>query len=152
MTTIVKAEDILSYSFNHAHPVQVRYNDIDVVGHVNNAVYHEYFNLGRMHYFYTVFGYNAIAEQKVVVAQANTSYVREVLIDDDLQVLTKIIRLGNKSFDVLQALISPDEEGFILHTFIVTTFVCVNAETHRSEVMPEEWKEAVAKFEDDITK
>ena len=147
MTAILKAEDILSYSFNHAHPVQVRYNDIDVVGHVNNAVYHEYFNLGRIYYFLTVFGSNAFAEQKVVIAQTNTTYVREVLIDDDLQILTKVIRFGTKSFDVLQALISQTDEGFVLHTFNVTTFVCINTETHATQAVPEEWKEAVGKFE-----
>ncbi|MDR1760870.1 MAG: acyl-CoA thioesterase [Bacteroidales bacterium] len=147
MTTIVKPEDILNYKFHHARPVQIRYDDIDVVGHVNNAVYHQYFNLGRIHYFLDTLGNNALEEQKVVTAQVNTTYVREVLIDDELQILSKVIRFGTKSLDMLQALVSLANEGFVLHTFNVTTFVCINSKTHATQAVPAEWKKAIEKFE-----
>ena len=149
MTTIVKAEDICNYKFNHARAVQIRYDDIDVVGHVNNAVYHQYFNLGRIHYFLDVLGNNALEQQKIVTAQVNTTYVREVLIDDELQILTKVIHFGTKSLDMLQALVSQSDEGFVLHTFNVTTFVCINAETHATEIIPSEWQEAIKTFENE---
>ncbi len=127
--------------------MQIRYDDIDVVGHVNNAVYHQYFNLGRIHYFLEVLGDNALEKQKVVTAQVNTTYAREVFADDDIQILTKIIRFGIKSMDMLQVLVSQSEEGFVLHTFNVTTFVCINAKTHTTETIPAKWKKAIEEFE-----
>jgi acyl-CoA thioester hydrolase len=147
MTSILNVEDILNYSFHHARPVQIRYNDIDIVGHVNNAVYHEYFNFGRMHYFYDTLGDDAFAVQEVVIAQTNTTYVRQILIDDEIQILSKIIRFGTKSMDMLQVLVSQSDEGFVLHTFNVTTFVCINTQTHATEVIPEKWKNAIETFE-----
>ncbi|MCL2328894.1 MAG: acyl-CoA thioesterase [Bacteroidetes bacterium] len=147
MTTIVKPEDILNYKFHHVRPVQIRYNDIDIVGHVNNAVYHEYFNFGRMHYFYEVLGGSAFTVQEVVIAQTNTTYTKEILIDDDIQILSKIIRFGTKSLDMLQVLVSQSDEGFVLHTFNVTTFVCINTKTHATESIPAEWRKAIEMFE-----
>ncbi|MDR2963077.1 MAG: acyl-CoA thioesterase [Bacteroidales bacterium] len=147
MTTILRAEDIANFTFNHARAIQIRYNDIDVMGHVNNAVYHEYFNFGRVHYFFDMLGSEAFAQTEVVVAQTNTTYMREVLIEDDIQIVSKIIRFGTKSMDMLQVLVSQSEEGFVLHTFNVTTFVCVNTNTRVSEPIPEEWKRTIEKFE-----
>ncbi len=35
----------------HTTPVQVRFNDVDQMGHVNNAVIMEYFDLGKEAFF-----------------------------------------------------------------------------------------------------
>ncbi len=40
--------------FKHKLPVQIRFNDIDSLGHVNNAIYLSYFDLGKSAYFQTV--------------------------------------------------------------------------------------------------
>ena len=37
-------------------PIQIRFNDIDGMGHVNNAIYHEYFDTARLEYFHRVLG------------------------------------------------------------------------------------------------
>ena len=34
--------------FFHKTPIQIRFNDVDVVGHVNNSVYQNYFDAARM--------------------------------------------------------------------------------------------------------
>ena len=35
----------------HITPIQLRFNDIDQMGHVNNAVIMEFFDLGKDHFF-----------------------------------------------------------------------------------------------------
>ena len=40
----------------HSVPVQIRFNDIDLMGHVYNAKYQEFFDLARLNYFKTVLG------------------------------------------------------------------------------------------------
>ena len=37
--------------FHHSIPVQIRFNDIDMLGHVNNTVYFSFFDLGKARYF-----------------------------------------------------------------------------------------------------
>ncbi|HON53371.1 MAG TPA: acyl-CoA thioesterase [Bacteroidales bacterium] len=144
----MKPEDILQYTFNHAHPIQVRYNDIDLAGHVNNAVYHEFFDLGRTFYFKEVLGEKPFTyEQNIVIAQSNTTYVKEVFLEDELQIVSKIIRFGNKSFDMIQALLRNTPEGAELTTYNLTTFVCMNYSKHEPQLIPLVWKDKITKFE-----
>ncbi len=42
------------FPFNHRLELQIRFNDIDMFGHLNNSVYLQFFDLGKMNYFNTV--------------------------------------------------------------------------------------------------
>ena len=42
--------------FNHTLPIQLRFNDVDKFGHVNNTVYFSFYDLGKASYFETVKG------------------------------------------------------------------------------------------------
>ena len=37
--------------FNHTLPIQLRFNDVDKFGHVNNTVYFSFYDLGKTEYF-----------------------------------------------------------------------------------------------------
>ena len=37
--------------FKHTVPLQLRFNDIDALGHVNNSVYFTFYDLGKARYF-----------------------------------------------------------------------------------------------------
>ena len=39
--------DINQIEFNHQQEIQIRFNDVDVIGHVNNAVQLSYFDIDR---------------------------------------------------------------------------------------------------------
>jgi len=143
----MKAEDVAQYTFNHSVQAQVRYNDIDLAGHVNNACFHEYFDLGRTHYFFEVLG-DFSQEKHVAIVQSNTTFLQEVFFNNELQVVSKVIRKGNKSFDLLQAILrESNEEGFTICTFTITTFVCMNYATGETHKIPEDWAEKFDLFE-----
>ena len=36
--------------FNHTLPIQLRFNDVDKFGHVNNTVYFSFYDLGKTEY------------------------------------------------------------------------------------------------------
>ena len=40
--------------FHHALPIQLRFNDVDKFGHVNNTVYFSFYDLGKTEYFASV--------------------------------------------------------------------------------------------------
>ena len=40
--------------FNHTLPIQLRFNDVDKFGHVNNTVYFSFYDLGKTEYFASV--------------------------------------------------------------------------------------------------
>ncbi len=41
----------LDGDFRYRHPIEIRYNDTDALGHVNNAVYFSYFEMARSGYY-----------------------------------------------------------------------------------------------------
>ena len=40
------------FEFHHRQPVQLRFNDIDMLGHLNNSVYIQLMDLGKANYFH----------------------------------------------------------------------------------------------------
>ena len=88
-----------THPFHCSLPVQLRFSDIDTLGHVNNSVYLELFDLGKSDYFQ-----KAAAERQdwnnvnVVIANININFLHETHFDEPLVVLTQVDHVGNKSF------------------------------------------------------
>ena len=142
----MKADEVKQWQFTFEVPVQIRYTDIDINGHVNNGVYHSYFDLGRIGYFEKIFNGDLFGENRnVIIAQANTSYLHQVYQKDTLWLKSTIIRWGNSSFDMLQGLFRQTADGQELVSFCVSTFVSLLY--GKPSPVPEEWKELVEDFE-----
>jgi acyl-CoA thioester hydrolase len=80
--------------------LEVRYRDLDPLGHVNNAVYLSYIEHARVPYFELLglargaFGEGAAP----VVARAEIDYLRPVFLGQRVRVGARIVRLGRTSF------------------------------------------------------
>lgn len=70
-------EEILQFPFKNSLDIQIRFNDIDMNGHVNNGIYHSFFDMGRVDYFSKVFREKT---KEALVAQVNTTYVKSLFI------------------------------------------------------------------------
>lgn len=136
-------DEVLQQVFSHSVDIQVRFTDMDSNGHINNGVYHSYYDLGRMHYFKEVL---QAKTSNTLICQVNTTYVKPLYLTDEICVKNKVVRWGNSSFDMLQAIFKKTAEGEQLVNFSVTTFVHI--ENEKPAPVPEEWKQAVEKFED----
>src|SRR3712207_5693923 len=64
-------------------PLEVRYNDYDVAGHVNNAVYLTYFEIARVRAWHALVG---DGEPTFVLAAASVRYVTPALVGEALDV------------------------------------------------------------------
>lgn len=136
----------ITMNFKKGVPIQIRFNDIDVQGHVNNSVYFNYFDLGRLDYFGNIFGHDlGDREQGVIIASTKTDYLKELGLYDPIEVVTRVIRLGNKSFDILQQV--RNRETLMVYCESTTVMVCYNFQDHQPIPMPREWREAIRKFE-----
>lgn len=140
------ADEVRQWRFVFESPIQIRYNDIDINGHVNNGVYHSYYDMGRLGYFDEVFHGNPFGENRnIIIAQVNTTYLREVFKKDVVFVRSTIIRWGNSSFDMLQGLFRQNADGEELVSFNVTTFVSLLY--GKPTPVPQEWKDLVNAYE-----
>ncbi|MCW3805247.1 acyl-CoA thioesterase [Plebeiibacterium marinum] len=124
--------------FFHETPIQIRFNDIDSLGHVNNTKIQEYFDLGRMEYFKTVFGadinWNTFA---AIIASNKTDFYSPVLINNQLYLQTKVTKIGTKSFQLIQHL--TDTSGLLKAT-CHSVMVGFNHKTQSSMEITNEWR------------
>jgi acyl-CoA thioester hydrolase len=127
-------------------PVQIRFNDIDPFGHVNNATYQEYFDLGRVQYFRQIFnGELFTKEMALVIASINTNFLDAVRLHDQIEVRTKIDEIGNKSLKMLQHVI--DTRTGELKATCLSVMVCFRTSDHQTQMIPDAWREKFIAFE-----
>ncbi len=91
--------------------LEVRYRDLDPLGHVNNAVYLSYIELARVRYFELLgIAGGAMGEGPApLVARAEIDYLRPVLLGQRVRVGARIERLGRTSF-TMAYLVAADGE------------------------------------------
>lgn len=82
--------------------IQVRFSDLDVLGHVNNTVYFSYFEMTRVHYFQELLGkkwdWNKFG---VILARNEIDYKKSVLLYDQPEIHMKTEFIGSKSFGLM---------------------------------------------------
>ncbi len=77
-------------------PIQVRFRDLDSLGHVNNAVYLTYLELARIQYLGRL--ELDTLRPSIVVARIEIDYLRPILLGDEVAVGVRVTGIGNKSF------------------------------------------------------
>ncbi len=134
-------------NFKHKLPIQIRFNDIDLAGHVYNAVYQEYFDLARVDYFSKSLG-NSLSWVKtgLVIASIHIDYSTSIVLTDKVEIKSKVSSLGNKSLEMIQEI---TKEGETEPAAVgKTVLVCFDMPTRTSVEIPESWKEKITLFEE----
>lgn len=87
--------------FKHKTRIQIRFKDVDKMGHVNNANHITYFELARMAYFAEVVeGSIDWVRQGIILAHTEIDYKSPILLEDEVWVHSRVSRLGRSSFEV----------------------------------------------------
>ncbi|ALS79018.1 acyl-CoA thioesterase [Planococcus sp. ANT_H30] len=100
--------------FIFSAPVQVRFSETDMFGHVNNTVPIAYFEFARIE-FMKEMGLmqrwlKTGNELFPVVADMQVDFVQQVFFDEKLKVYVKIARIGTSSVDVHYWTVNEKEE------------------------------------------
>jgi len=133
--------------FKHSLRIQMRFNDIDMMGHVNNAKLQEYFDLGRVHYYLDVVGGELFeGEHALVIASNKIEFLNPVLVSQHVEVRTRVYHLGNKSMKMLQHIRSGDDAT--LFTSCDSVMVCIRKDTHETTSLPAAWRDRLGRYED----
>jgi len=80
--------------------IEVRYRDLDPLGHVNNAVYLSYIELARVRYFERLGALEGALGrgEAPVVARAEIDYRRPIHLGEEVRVGARVVRVGRTSF------------------------------------------------------
>jgi acyl-CoA thioester hydrolase len=123
--------------------IHVRLTDLDILGHVNNAIYLTYFEIARMHYFSALVGtdWNWM-EEGVVLVKNEVEYVKPIVLNDVPYVTVFLIHMGTKSFTLGYEINVNDT----LVTKGSSTLVAFNSKKQCTIEIPEKMKEAIQKI------
>ena len=139
---MISLDDINKYRFQHV--IQVRYSDMDMLGHANNAIYLTYLELARVDYYKQVNrqDWKTIA---MVLAHAEMDFKVPVTPGVTPLVRMRTTRLGKSSMTIENMI--TDEAGEQLFFSASTVMVAVNPQTGRPVVIPENEKQKVIDYE-----
>ena len=126
--------------------VDVRFRDIDAMGHVNNAVYATYAEQARVDYFRDVVDRDLSAVGSVL-ATITIDYRRPIEIDDGpLTVVVDVPDLGESSIPMTYDVYTADGD---LAAEIESVQVAVDRESGESRPLPDDWREAIEAYHGD---
>ncbi len=121
--------------------VNIRFSDLDLFGHVNNAMYLTYFEEARVSYFNEVVGYDYDwSTEGVILARFEIDFVIPVLFKDEVFIRTSCCRMGNKSFDLAYEMFIVREEKEIMLSSATSVMVMYNYKEKKSIPVTDEWK------------
>ena len=133
--------------FNHQETIQIRFKDIDVLGHVNNAVQMVYFDYGKVKYFEAL--KKQVIEWKdidLVIVNVNIDFKEPILIANHIMVKTKVYEIGNKSIKLIQTL--EDYKTNHIKSICRTVMCGFDQKTNQSLQITDEWRSLIKRFEE----
>jgi acyl-CoA thioester hydrolase len=120
--------------FPHSMPVQLRFNDIDILGHLNNIVYFSLYDLAKARFL------QSIRKEKIdwrrvecVIANVNCSYIRQIRFGEEIEVKTRCLHIGERSFTLQQCLVEIPTQD--IRSVCETIMVCFDPATGKSAPM-----------------
>ncbi|MCI9606923.1 MAG: acyl-CoA thioesterase [Muribaculaceae bacterium] len=134
------------FPFHHCLPVQMRFTDIDMLGHLNNNVYLTFMDLAKVNYFSDVLpegmDWNSI---NAVVVHIGCDFYSPSYFNESLEVWTTVTTVGERSFKMEQRIVN----SVTCQTKCVGTTVMAGFDpaTAQSKAIDRHWVECVEKYE-----
>lgn len=123
-----------------SYPLQIRFNDLDLYGHVNNAMYLTYFEEGRMLYFQDLVGTEwDWKKHGIIVARHEIDYKLPLTLGDESKIALWVSHIGRKSLEITYEIRKKNAGEWTTCTTGKTVLVCIDYETKQTVPVPEEW-------------
>ncbi len=142
MTQQIQEETVV---YRHVMPLQIRWNDVDKFGHVNNSVYFQYYDTAKTDYIASLCEGVNWDKYAIVVVHIESDFYAQVKAGSHIAVRTRVKHVGNKSFHLDQEVIDADSEEVKCHCLSV--MVLYDLEEQKSILIPDKWAKAIRDFE-----
>ena len=138
------AETTRRASFPHWTPQEVRWGDMDAMGHVNNAAYFTYCESARIAFFRSLGldDVSASSRHGPAVVSATLDFRHQVHFPASLEVGTRVSKTGRTSFTLEYAIFRTGTDEVVAQGSSVVVWVDYRAGASRP--LPEEIKAAVS--------
>jgi acyl-CoA thioester hydrolase len=132
-------------TFHHTLPIQLRFNDVDKFGHINNTVYLTYYDLGKLEYFSESCPAINAEEYGIIIAHIEIDFLSQILASSTIAVQTAVTEIGHKSMTLVQQVI--DRNSNEVKCYCKSVIVAFDLATHETVAIPEEWKDSICVYE-----
>ncbi|MGQ9614243.1 MAG: acyl-CoA thioesterase [Chloroflexus sp.] len=136
---------LAEYPFHYR--IEVRFRDLDALGHVNNAVYATYFESARIAYYQRLVG-GSLNRLGIILAELTISYKAPAHFGDELLVGVRVSRIGGKSFTMDYA-IARVGDGALIATG-QSVLVAYDYAAGRSVPVSDEFRARVAELQGEV--
>jgi acyl-CoA thioester hydrolase len=130
--------------FRFVHAQEVTFRDLDVFGHVNNAVYLTYLENARIGYLREVLSIESFEDLLVILAKVRIDFRSRASLGEVLEIGARVSRIGTKSFDLDHEVRGPDGR---LVAVASTTLVTFDYRGNTTMPVPDLWRERIESFE-----
>lgn len=132
--------------FRHRTDLQIRFNDIDILGHLNNTVYFSFYDTGKAYYLEAV-NHGRMNWQRVesVIANVDCAFIAPCFFGEPIEILTRCEHLGDKSLTLLQMIINKDTAQ--VKSICRTVMVAYNPDTGQSTMLSPSLRQCISEYE-----
>lgn len=132
--------------FRHNIALQMRFNDIDMLGHLNNSVYLTFLDLAKARYFAAVNGSDVnISKIGIVIVNININFCAPTFFNEQIEAQTAVTAIGDKSLTMEQRIVRVTDGQ--VKCSCRTILAGFDPATNTSEPIAEEWVEKLERFE-----
>lgn len=97
-------------AFKYKTAIEIRFADLDALGHVNNAIYFTFLEIARTKYWQQAIDWDW-EKTGVIIAHASIDYIRPIFLKDNVSIYVRTARAGNTSFDLEYLMVKHSTQG-----------------------------------------
>ena len=131
--------------FRHVLPIQIRFNDVDKFGHVNNTIYFQFYDTAKTHYFAAVCKDVDWESVAIVVVKIEAEFLSQIKAGEHIAARTRVTKIGNKSFQLEQDIINVDTQE--VKCRCLSVMVLYDLVNHQSMPFPDNWRQAICQYD-----
>lgn len=122
-------------------PIDIRFNDLDLYGHVNNTAYLIYFEEGRTKLFQDRVGAEWDWQNEgVLLVRNEVDYKAPLLLHDEARIEVWVSAFGNKSVEIRYRIIKKTKDDWATCTTGKSVMVCFDYHKQQTIPVPEKWR------------
>ncbi len=133
--------------FHFSTPIDIRFRDLDLFGHVNNAVYFTYMEMARAAYFaHLGLLKNEWPHPFFIIAEAACQFKAPIEMNTQLVIRLRVSTIGNSSFVMDYHFV--DQSSDQLMAIGRTVQVMYDYAARTSVPIPDDWRKTLTTFEE----
>ncbi len=127
--------------------IDIRFKDIDLMGHVNNAVFFTYFEEGRKAFFHTLFNMAEPGDFNFIIGHVSCDFLRPVKLNNSVSVQLWISEAGGKKFGIKYIVADKNDES-IVYAKGYSVQVFFDYKKNKSVPMPKTFLEKISDYKE----